>query len=219
MSARGAWNNCAMDTGQQRQRRRLARALGVPAVALLAAFILSACFMISIADRRSPFDDPFGTSYSDLDRAVPKIEEALKDLDDREGDWLLDTMPGETFACEGACQLRVEVSISPAREDQDLVVPADLLREVLLAAVPVAEAEKVNLNVYGWYSERGELGGDYTSERAEMADAADALFGGRGPDTIIERGYSVKYSLASNSASVVAFTEEYTDVLTLMGLE
>lgn len=185
------------------------------ALALAVSLTLSGCFMIPVMDGRSPFDDPFGTSRQDLKRAIPVIEAALKDLDDSEEDWLLDASPGESFSCEGACQLRVDVTISPAREDQDLVVPPKVLWEVLRAAVPAAEAERVDLNVYGWYSERGELGGDYTSERAEMADAVDTLFGDLGPDPVQSRGFKVEYK----PASVIVYTKDYRDVLTLMGLK
>ncbi|MFJ2618590.1 hypothetical protein [Glutamicibacter sp. NPDC087344] len=45
--------------------------------AVAAMLTLSGCFVVPLADGRSPFDDPNGASFADISNALPEIQTAL----------------------------------------------------------------------------------------------------------------------------------------------
>ena len=124
------------------------RSVRVAAGALLLALpiLLSGCFVIPLADGRSPFDDPFGPSIGDVEKTLPAIREALEGID---AEGLAMTAEVGSDDCEGACNVSPEVWIRDADEaarlaeiesdetTPDLAVPAETIAEVLDAVIPL----------------------------------------------------------------------------------
>jgi len=170
---------------------------------------LSGCFVIPLVDGRSPFDDPFGASNGDIERALPAIDDALAAIDPG-ADWQIDTYKGSEN-CEGECGLHVTVRISPTGAASSSSVPASLLQEVLEAAVPAAEEERVDVEVNG-----GSV--EYGADDAEILAAAEQLFGRIPESGIRNDSYSVELGYRGNDAEIMAYTRDNSDVLADMGL-
>lgn len=194
-------------------------------MSLLAAITLvmtTGCFMGPMLDNRSPFDDPSNASRSEIAAALPPIQEAL-DATAVDAAWRI-VAESESDNCEGPCNLRVQVSIEPADTDAltaierpDLVdngftrfaVPQEVLEAVLVAAVPVAERQKVDVYVVPGL---GDPEGD-VEPLADLSSAVEGLFPDGGDPTV--------FAVDSGEGSegwVRAFTRTRTDVLTSMGL-
>ncbi|MDR6689871.1 hypothetical protein J2X55_000770 [Microbacterium sp. 1154] len=183
-------------------------ALAWALVGVMAA-ALSGCFMIPLVDGRSPFDDPFGSSKSDIEKAIPPIQAALdaSGADDG-GLWRVVAEEGSDN-CEGACQLRVEVSIEPADESGTTsIVSEDVLRTVLVTAVPVAEQHHVDLSVVPGYADAGY------GRSADLSSAVEALFG----DHVSTKDFTAFTDESYRDAEVRANTRERSNVLQAMGL-
>lgn|GEM_PF-3579899 len=185
------------------------------ALAGLVALTLSGCFVIPLADGRSPFDDPFGSSKSDIESAIPPIQAAIDDSGAADGGvWRIVAERGSDN-CEGPCQLRVDVSIAPA-EPSDLdatpgyAVSEDVLRAVLIAVIPVAEQKRVDVSVVSGY---GELSSGGSTISADLSGAVEALFASRPRGD----GYSTRFG-EDEDGEVEAFTRTKTGVLQEMGL-
>jgi len=206
-----------MTGAPQRSMKRVVAALLVGIVCTLP---LAGCFVIPLIDDRSPFDDPFGSSTKDIANALPFVQEALDQVDTQDGLWRYDAERGQDN-CEGACDLRVEVSIVPSGDlsaypdvDQEsdpavIVVPEQVLRAVLVAAVPAAEQQRVDVRVVSGSGDAGSSG---------LGDAVDALFGPLPADGLSEEAFSVFVDY-SGEVSVNANTRDQKDVLEAMGLD
>lgn len=150
---------------------------------------LTGCFMIPLADGRSPFDDPFGVSNSQLAAAVPEVSAALDGIDTDHG-WEL-SATGAASNCEGDCKLHLSVKISPKTEfvveqitealardevagtpgasfEHDdnqpasliLEVPDELWLEAATAAVTVAERHRIDVSLISYFSGTVEIAGE-----------------------------------------------------------
>ncbi len=194
------------------------------ALAGLVAVTLSGCFVIPLVDGRSPFDDPFGSSKSDIESAIPPIQAAIDASGAADGGmWRIVAERGSDN-CEGPCKLRVDVTIGPAdMTGQDAVdrpdlynryptyaVPEDILRQVLVAAVPVAEENRVDVSVVPGY---GELSPGGSTVSADLSGAVEALFASRSRG----EGYTTRFG-EGEDGEVEAFTRTKTGVLEEMGL-
>jgi len=173
------------------------------------AVVLSGCFMIPLVDGRSPFDDPFGSSESDIEKAIPPIQAALDESGaDAGGLWRVVAEKGSDD-CEGACQLRVEVSIAPADESgMTSIVSEEVLRTVLVTAVPIAEQHHVDLSVAPGYADAGY------GRSADLSSAVEALFG----DHVSTKDFSASTDRTYREAEVRANTRGRSNVLQAMGL-
>lgn len=174
------------------------------------AVVLSGCFMIPLVDGRSPFDDPFGSSESDIEKAISPIQAALDESGAGGDRWHL-VAESASENCEGPCNLYVAVRVKPADvDDPDRWVSEEVLRETLIAVVPVAESQRVDVAVVSGYR-KNEYGGLVS---AELSTAVESLFG--------ERVRSDQFSATSDEsygdAEVHAFTRTHTNVLASMGL-
>ncbi|SFR78880.1 hypothetical protein SAMN05428970_2450 [Agromyces sp. CF514] len=210
--------------------RFLTRAATAAVIAAVTTIALSGCFMVPLLDGRSPFDDPFGTSRSDITAALPEVQSALDDVDTANGAWRYDARSGSNN-CEGSCSLRVEVAIVPvgavdalqaAVDDTGRVpVPEQVLRDVLVAVVPVGEQQGVVVRVVPGRSDDeiaqdGDADSDITWLEADLEPAATSLFGA--PPVL---GASGEYSVTEawgDDVQVQANTRTHTDVLAAMGL-
>lgn len=201
-------------------RRFARRVVTALLVGIVCTLPLAGCFVIPLIDDRSPFDDPFGSRTEDIANALPVVQEALDQVDTQGGLWRYDAERGEDN-CEGACDLRVEVSIVPSDDlsaysdvDQEsdpavIVVPEEVLRAVLVAAVPAAEQQRVDVRVVSGSGDAGSSG---------LGDAVDALFGPLPADGLSEEAFSV-FEDYSGEVSVAANTRDQKDVLEAMGLD
>ncbi|GAA5202618.1 hypothetical protein [Microbacterium jejuense] len=178
-----------------RQRRigRVLRAVMAPAAAAVATVALAGCFMIPLADGRSPFDDPFGPSFTEVRAQLPALQEALDEALTGD-DWAAQAVVASDN-CEGACNLRLGIDLAPSSasaEDAvaaapdaassgwlDLAVPPETLSAILEAGAPVAADAKRDLTV----SARclGEAVTDATGAEvtvcADLTDIAQAITG------------------------------------------
>lgn len=195
---------------------RWPRCAGAVAVALLAALTLSGCFIIPLADGRSPFDDPSGASYSDIEDALPDIQHALDDIDTHDGAWLLQAETGVDRSCEGACNLHVWVTIAPDDDLDDPTVPEEVLRDVLVAVVPAAEQHRVDVRVSGGLARGAD--GDLTGVEGDLSRAATQLFGMIPESGILGDSYFIGIE-PSGDVEIIARTRDNTEVLQAMPLE
>jgi len=201
-------------------RQRLARrAITALLVGLICTLPLTGCFVIPLIDDRSPFDDPFGTSTTDVANALPVVQEALELVDTQDGLWRYEVLRGQGN-CEGACDLHVEVRVVPsgilsAYPEVDLesdpsliIVPEQVLRDVLVAVVPAAEQQRVDVRVVPGNGDAGS---------SDLGDAADALLGPLPADGLSEEAFEVDVN-HSDEVSVNANTRDQQNVLEAMGL-
>lgn len=188
----------------------------------LAALLLSGCFVGPLIDGRSPFDDPSNASRSDIGEALGPIQAALDDADVFGETWRA-VASSASDNCEGACNLRVEVSIAPGDvsalqpiERTDVIdhgftryaVPEEVLRAAVVAVVPVAEEYRVDVYVVPGLKETSD-----SADIADLSDAVAAVFGATDRGV----GFSVSSGRYSEGA-VRAFTRTHSDVLQAMGL-
>jgi hypothetical protein len=127
--------------------KKTARILGITAGALALLVTLSGCFAIPLADGRSPFDDPFGPSKASVDASLPAIEEAIKAVE--VDPYVLEVVRGSDN-CEGLCNLSPEVQFTypnPPLTAEELV-PADLIAEVMVAAIPAVDGQPLRISAY-----------------------------------------------------------------------
>lgn len=198
-----------------RGTRTAIRGAVAAALAGVVAVALSGCFVIPLVDGRSPFDDPFGSSKSDIEKAIPPIQAAIDDSGAADGGgWRVVAEQGSDN-CEGPCQLRVDVSIAPAdASDFDATpgyaVSEDVLRAVLVAVIPVAERNHVDVSVVSGY---GELSPGGSTISADLSGAVEALFASRPRGD----GYTTRFG-EGEDGEVEAFTRTKTGVLQEMGL-
>lgn len=229
--------------------RALLRGAGALALAAATAVLLSGCIVIPLADGRSPFDDPFGSSNRDIDAAIPVVQAALDQVDTDGGDWEYRATSGSDD-CEGACKLHVAVKITPVLEPTDsrvvdflavleedpdawrsfhdptefrasFDVPEQVLRDVLVAAVPAAEQQGVDLRVEsGWVLTPIDLPGDTPrtlDPRANLIAASTALFGAIPEAGIRDEAFFIRLEV-HDDATISAETRTQSNVLAAMGL-
>lgn len=204
--------------------RRVIRGALAAALAGLVAVTLSGCFMIPLIDGRSPFDDPFGSSKSDIEKAVPPIQAAIDESGVADGGvWRIVAERGSDN-CEGPCKLRVDVSVEPAdvadldttdRPDlnswyPNYAVSEEMLRAVLVAVIPVAERNRVDVSIVPGH---GELSPGGSTISADLSGAVEALFASRPRGD----GYSTRFG-EGEDGEVEAFTRTKSGVLQEMGL-
>ncbi|WP_295010443.1 hypothetical protein [uncultured Microbacterium sp.] len=192
--------------------------------------------MVPLIDGRSPFDSPDGARRAETDASVRAAQSALTDVDTREGRWDFVALRGSDD-CEGACNLHLEVQIlpgpsapatSPAAEadapdpssstdpsasadgtEDTVIVPSDVLRDVLVATVPVAEHHRVNVTVVGG-EERDRYG-----RRADLSAACRELWG----DPVDRPDHGASFWVGTGDRGIVtAFTRTRTGVLADMHL-
>lgn len=201
------------------RRRRSRRATTALVVGMICTLPLTGCFVIPLIDDRSPFDDPFGTSTTEVANALPVVQEALEQVDTQDGLWRYEALRGQEN-CEGACDLHVEVRVVPAgilsaypeadlESDPSLIaVPEQVLHDVLVAVVPAAEQQRVDVRVVSGSGDAGS---------SDLGDAAEALFGPLPADGRSEEAFEVDVD-HSDEVSVNANTRDQQDVLEAMGL-
>ncbi len=175
-----------------------------------------------LLDDRSPFDAPSNASRSEIAEALPLIQDALDDTA-VDPDWRVVAEAGSDN-CEGACNLHVQVSIEPADpgaltaiERPDLIdhgytryaVPQEVLEATLVAAVPVAEQQKVDVYVVPGL---GDSDGGIQS-LADLSSAIEGVFA----DAEDATAFAVDFGEGSEGW-VRAFTRTHADVLSAMGL-
>ena len=124
---------------------RTARRFTALAGALALSLSLSGCFLISVGDGRSPFDDPFGPSSKSVERVLPGIADALKSVDS--GEYRLELQEGSDN-CEGPCNLSPEIYFvfTGPKYENPSSIPGDLLARVLIAAIPATDGQPLRLN-------------------------------------------------------------------------
>jgi len=191
-------------------------------IAAITAVVTTGCFMGPLLDNRSPFDDPSNASRSEIAEALPLIQDAL-DETAVEPAWRAVAESGSDN-CEGACNLHVQVSIVPADpgaltaiERPDLIdngftryaVPQEVLEAVLVAAVPVAEQQKVDVHVVPGL---GESDGA-VEPLSDLSSAVEGLFA----DDDGATAFAVDFGEGSEGW-VRAYTRTHSDVLATMGL-
>lgn len=138
------------------------------------AVVLSGCFMIPLVDGRSPFDDPFGSSESDIEKAIPPIQAALDESGAGGDRWHL-VAESASENCEGPCNLYVAVRVEPADvDDPDRWVSEEVLRETLIAVVPVAESQRVDVAVVSGYR-KNEYGGLVSGPLSSRSSANECV--------------------------------------------
>ncbi|MEV8241938.1 hypothetical protein AB0O90_16965 [Microbacterium testaceum] len=204
--------------------RRVIRGVLAAALAGLVTVTLSGCFMIPLIDGRSPFDDPFGSSKNDIEKAIPPIQAAIDESGVADGGvWRIVAERGSDN-CEGPCKLRVDVSVEPAdvadldttdRPDlnswyPNYAVSEEMLRAVLVAVIPVAERNRVDVSIVPGY---GELSPGGSTISADLSGAVEALFASRPRGD----GYSTRFG-EGEDGEVEAFTRTKSGVLQEMGL-
>jgi len=192
-------------------------------IAVTTAVMTTGCFMGPLLDHRSPFDDPANASRSEVDDALTAMQPALERVGTVDPAWRAVAGLGADN-CEGACNLRVQVSIEPAdptgltvldRPDlidngfQRYAVPEDVLEAALVAAVPVAEQHRVDVYVVpGLGDPNGEV-----DPLADLSAAVEGLFADDADATAFAVGYG-----EGSEGWVRAFTRTRSDVLEAMGL-
>jgi len=192
-------------------------------IAAITAVMTTGCFMGPLLDNRSPFDDPSNASRSEIAEAVALIQDALDETAAVDPAWRAVAEYGSDN-CEGACNLHVQVSIVPddtgaltAIERPDLVdngftryaVPQEVLEAALVAAVPAAEQQKVDVYVVpGLGDPNGSV-----DPLADLSSAVEGLFA----DDENATAFAVDFGEGSEGW-VRAFTRTHSDVLAAMGL-
>ncbi len=176
--------------------------------AVAAMLTLSGCFVVPLADGRSPFDDPNGASFADINNALPEIQTALTEANPGGTDWEIENYQGSEN-CEGPCNLHVVVSINPVADFSTSIVPDRVLGEVLRTVAPVAEQHEVDLRVQSGRNDAGSP--------ADLTEAAEQFFG-RIPDEGLHTDqYSVDFE-PNGRVEIQLNTRKHTDVLHSMGL-
>jgi hypothetical protein len=183
------------------RRRRtpvpVVRAVGAVTTIAAAAVALTGCFMIPLADGRSPFDDPFGPSFRQVRAHLPALQDALDEaLPD--GDWVA-VASVASHNCEGACALHLGVDLSPAPAPAEaavaaapdeaatgwigLAVPSQTLAAILAAGAPVAADAKLDLTVTAQCLTEPVLdaAGAEVTPCADITDASQAITGSDDP--------------------------------------
>lgn len=214
----------------QERRTRSRRALAAAALTVLAALVLTACFVVPLSDGRSPFDDPNGTSFAELEEAVPLVQAAVDTTAAAEAGWGF-RVTGESENCEGACNLHVLVEILPPSNADEFAqadpatfsnptqqVPADVLAQTLVAAADAGESASVNVRVSASWSDAFTLPGSSVEYYREgsLADAISELF----PDASIGT-HGEAYWIADSPVhglQVVLNTRDVSDVSEALGL-
>lgn len=165
------------------------RTIAVSAMVLGCALALTGCFVIPLADGRSPFDDPGGPRFSDVRAQHAAVQEAVDGVLTA-GDWVA-TVDTARDNCEGPCNLHLGVEIAPSagaaaaalgagaprnrRSDIDLPVPSETLADVVRAVVPIAAGAKLDVTF-----DRGCVRGESvysTAVCAALDPAAQQLVG------------------------------------------
>lgn len=221
--------------------RTVRQGVGALTLAAATAMLLSGCFVIPLADGRSPFDDPFGSTNRDIDTAIPVVQAALDEVDTVGGAWEYRAWSGSEN-CEGACQLHVRVDILPVPDPADFErvepnpdelfpeterhesfeVPAEVLHDVLVAAVPAAEQHRVNVRVEAGWGDRIELPGDpplTIISEGSLASASAVMFGVTPEHGMRDDTFAVEYDYNGEDVVISANTRKKTGVLAAMGLD
>lgn len=205
------------------------RAVVAALVVAATTFLVSGCAVVPLLDGRSPFDSPFNPSYAQIRTMLPLVQSAVDEVGSAHPAWKV-TASGSAHDCEGPCNLHVQVTIvvadassltpidaSSLRYDAPptYAVPEEVLRDTVLAAIPVAEKLKVDVE----FSSGSELLAPQGSPRANMSAAVAALFAAqlKGNDYHYGNDYSVLVGENSNG-SVAAYTRAHSDVLASMRL-
>lgn len=175
------------------------RAAAATALVAALSLVLSGCFVIPVLDDRSPFDDPFGASNAQIRKAIPKLQEALDQVDVGP-DYKL-VAGRKSNNCEGDCYLRLCVEIEAAEhlvaseaerldiEDPVLAMPAlrkpvylelDLPDDVWLTAsrtgITAAEALGLDVTVKSSYTRwSNPQGQEYVLAPSECAAVENSL--------------------------------------------
>ncbi|GAA1521950.1 hypothetical protein BJ978_002539 [Agromyces terreus] len=154
------------------RRRPVFTIVAAAAAAAATAVLLSGCFFIPLADNRSPFDDPFGPSFDDVRSHHAELQAALDEAVPAE--WKT-TVSTASDNCEGACNLRLGVSIDPTAalgqevfdagdaaaqaewEEGERIrvpLPADVLATIVRTAAPIAADAHLSFDLEpGWSEE------------------------------------------------------------------
>ncbi|MCU4672342.1 hypothetical protein ACFQRL_07040 [Microbacterium fluvii] len=213
----------APQPGMEEYVRARVRIIALSLVLVVPAVMTTGCFMGPLLDGRSPFDEPSNASRAQIAAALPLVQDALDDVGDVDPAWRAVAESGADN-CEGACNLRVEVSIEPVDpsalteiDRSDLPdngfpryeVPRAVLEAALVASVPVAEQQHVDVYVVpGLGVPVGEI-----TPLADLSASVEALFA----DDDEATAFSVSFGEHSEGW-VRAFTRTHTDVLAAMGL-
>lgn len=94
-------------------RRGVRRLVATVATATAIVVATSGCFVIPLADGRSPFDNPFGPSNKDIAEGLPVLQAAL-DVSFPTAQWQT-TVERHADNCEGACNLKLVANLTPTQ--------------------------------------------------------------------------------------------------------
>lgn len=155
--------------------------------------MLSGCFIIPLADGRSPFDDPGGPSFARVASQHAPVQAALDEA--IPDGWTAEVVTGHDN-CEGACLLRLEVQLTPDlalgtdpatdpspstqyRDSVSVPFPAAALRSAVQATVPLAASAKLDIAFIPRCAEGTVIDDDGAdvSVCAEIAPSARTVFG------------------------------------------
>lgn len=138
------------------------RAAAIAALATGCALALTGCFVIPLADGRSPFDDPQNPSFRDVAVQRQPVRDAIEGILPSE-DWDVEVTT-LTDNCEGPCNLSLGIEITPsasvaaatresgtpdARGRIPVSLPADRLTAVVKAVVPIVAGARLRFSVEG----------------------------------------------------------------------
>lgn len=223
-----------------RPNRRTARGILALITGALLAMTLSGCFMVSVLDGRSPFDDPFGASYADISAGIPVLQQALDGIETGP-DWEL-VAGRASDNCEGACLLRLRAQIKPsstfAAAEADLLltegsftkertqyvdvdVPTEVWKKTSRVAISTAEQLGLNVTVEGEYADTVEIQDHRVLIAPRECAAVREAFGVPGdvrPTSDPQSRFRVSTAMQDTSCSVLFFFSEHADLAEGRGL-
>ncbi|MDQ1130572.1 hypothetical protein [Microbacterium sp. SORGH_AS_0888] len=142
---------------------RTRRLVAVAAVATGCALMLTGCFVIPLADGRSPFDGPGNPSFRDIADQYEPVTAAVEGVLPSD-QWVIEPTT-LTDNCEGPCNLSLGVEVRPSASVVAAVLASgelsgpsgrfavplstDQLVAVVKAVVPVAAAARLRFSVEG----------------------------------------------------------------------
>lgn len=169
------------------------RGVGLAAMVAAGMLALTGCFVVPVADGRSPFDDPGGASFDQVEAQVSPVQTLVDEALQSTG-WAA-TVSTAQDNCEGPCNLRLGIDIVPEVQAIEaaerlgleenrggsfvIPLPPDKLKALMEKVLPAASAAKLDVSFIGECADEAVLRAAeiYTGACTGLIPSAQALLG------------------------------------------